>query len=75
MRRGEAIRLRVVFAQIVELLIVDIPLGFEGVDAGPLASARLLEPLALLWISGAYRFGLGRDYAFALVRRSSADSN
>src|SRR3990172_5235149 len=29
-------------------------LGFELVDAGPLAQARTLEPLALLWISLAY---------------------
>jgi predicted dinucleotide-binding enzyme len=45
-------------------------LGFETVDAGDLQSARLLEPLALLWISAAYRFGLGRDFAFGLLRRS-----
>jgi predicted dinucleotide-binding enzyme len=45
-------------------------LGFESVEAGGLASARLLEPFALLWISSAYRFGLGREFAFALVRRA-----
>jgi predicted dinucleotide-binding enzyme len=45
-------------------------LGFESVEAGGLASARLLEPFALLWISSAYRFGLGREFAFSLVRRA-----
>jgi predicted dinucleotide-binding enzyme len=44
-------------------------LGFEPVDAGPLTQARLLEPLALLWISLAYRQGLGREFAFRLVHR------
>jgi predicted dinucleotide-binding enzyme len=44
-------------------------LGFEAVDAGPLAQARVLEPLALLWISLAYARGLGRDIAFKLMRR------
>ncbi len=42
-------------------------LGFEVVDAGGLAAARLLEPLALLWISLARQHG--RDIAFQLVRR------
>ena len=44
-------------------------LGFDAVDAGPLARARELEHLAVLWISLAYG-GLGRDIAFRLVRRS-----
>ena len=44
-------------------------LGFEAVDAGPLANARLLEPLALLWIQLAFRLGQGRDFAFGLLRR------
>ena len=52
---------------IVEQLVTDV--GFEAVDAGGLAAARLLEPFALLWISLAYRRGLGRDFAFALLRR------
>jgi len=43
--------------------------GFDCVDAGPLAAARLLEPLALLWIQTAYRGGMGTSYAFALERR------
>ncbi len=44
-------------------------LGFDVVDAGPLTSARLLEPLALLWISLAYAWGQGTDIAFRLLRR------
>ena len=44
-------------------------LGFEGVDAGPLTQSRLLEPFALLWISLAYKAGLGREIAFKLLRR------
>jgi NADPH-dependent F420 reductase len=44
-------------------------LGFDPVDAGPLAAARLLEPFALLWISLAIRQGMGTDFAFQLVRR------
>lgn len=44
-------------------------LGFEGADAGPLTQARLLEPFALLWISLAYKAGLGREIAFKLLRR------
>jgi NADPH-dependent F420 reductase len=44
-------------------------LGFEAVDAGNLEQARLLEPWAMLWISLAYRGGMGRDFGFALLRR------
>jgi predicted dinucleotide-binding enzyme len=44
-------------------------LGFDMVDCGPLARARLTEPLALLWISLAMQHGFGRDIAFRLLRR------
>ena len=44
-------------------------LGFDPVDAGPLTQARLLEPLAMLWISLAYAYGHGPDIAFKLLRR------
>jgi predicted dinucleotide-binding enzyme len=42
-------------------------LGFEPVDAGPLKNARLLEPLAMVWIDQAMKRGRGRDFAFALA--------
>jgi predicted dinucleotide-binding enzyme len=51
----------------VQRLIEDV--GLQPVDAGSLASARLLEPFALLWISSAYKFGFGRDFAFSLIRK------
>lgn len=44
-------------------------LGFEPVDAGPLTQARLLEPLAMLWISMALSYGQGSNIAFKLLRR------
>ena len=44
-------------------------LGFEAVDAGPLANSRLTEPLALLWIHLAYARGFGREFAFGVLRR------
>ena len=53
---------------IVMQLVSD--LGFEAIDAGGLIVARLLEPMALLWINIAFRPGGSRDFAFSLVRRS-----
>lgn len=44
-------------------------LGFEVVDAGPLAQARLVEPMGMLWISMALAFGHGTNIAFKLLRR------
>jgi len=43
--------------------------GFEGADAGPLAAARDLEHLAVLWIRLAYPLGNGPGIAFGLMRR------
>jgi len=44
-------------------------LGFEAIDAGELAIARLLEPYAMLWIHLMARRNQGRDFAFSLLRR------
>jgi predicted dinucleotide-binding enzyme len=44
-------------------------LGFDPVDAGPLAASARLESLALFWISLAYAQGMGREIAFRLMRR------
>jgi predicted dinucleotide-binding enzyme len=48
-------------------LVTDV--GFEAVDAGKLVIARLLEPLAMLWIHLAFSGPAGRDFGFALLRR------
>lgn len=44
-------------------------IGFEAVDMGPLQAARYLEPFAMAWIHLALRQGLGRRFAFGLLRR------
>ena len=44
-------------------------IGFDVVDAGPLTNARLLEPLALLWIELALKQGCGPNIAFKLLRK------
>jgi predicted dinucleotide-binding enzyme len=44
-------------------------LGFEPVDTGPLTQARLLEPLAMLWIWLAVFGGQSTNFAFKLIRR------
>jgi hypothetical protein len=39
-------------------------LGFDPVDCGPLTQARLLEPLAMLWLSMAYALRGRPEYRF-----------
>lgn len=43
--------------------------GFEAVDAGPLVSARLLEPLAMLMIQLGHGQRMGTNIALSLIRR------
>ena len=52
--------------QAVMALSEDI--GLDAVDAGPLASARLLEPVTTLWITASKPLGT-RDFGLALLRR------
>ncbi|MBK8903850.1 MAG: NADPH-dependent F420 reductase [Anaerolineaceae bacterium] len=44
-------------------------LGFDVADVGGLEAARLIEPMAMVWITLAMKQGLGRNIAFKLVRR------
>jgi len=55
--------------QTVMQLVTDV--GFDAVDAGDLTQARLLEPLAMLWIKLAFAKGIGVDCASVLARRNS----
>src|SRR5262249_41941214 len=55
--------------QTVMQLVTDV--GFDAVNAGDLTQARLLEPLAMLWIKLAFAKGFGVDCAFVLARRNS----
>jgi predicted dinucleotide-binding enzyme len=45
--------------------------GFEAIDAGKLRAARLLEPLALLWIELGRKGGHGADFTFAMQRKAA----
>lgn len=44
-------------------------IGFDGIDAGPLAASRDLEHVAMLWIRLAYPLDNGPNIAFSLMRR------
>ncbi len=44
--------------------------GWEGIDIGGIEASRLLEPLAMLWISYYFRTGTG-DHAFKLLRKKA----
>lgn len=52
---------------LVKNLIDDV--GLNPIDAGDIHTSKLLENFALLWISSAYKFGMGREFAFSLIRR------
>jgi 8-hydroxy-5-deazaflavin:NADPH oxidoreductase len=43
-------------------------IGFEPLDAGGLEQARILEPLAMVWINQTVARGFGRDWAFGVLR-------
>ena len=52
---------------VVKQLIEDIDM--EPLDVGPLRNARLLEPLAMLWIDLAVNQRQGANHGFKLLRR------
>ncbi len=43
-------------------------LGFEVLDAGALVQARILEPFGMVFINQALMRGMGRDWAFGVLR-------
>lgn len=53
---------------VVHQLVAEV--GFDPVDAGPLTSARYLEPLAMLYIHLAFKQGWGSNCAFKIMKRS-----
>ena len=52
-----------------QVLALATLIGFDAVDMGPLAAARYLEPLAMVWIHLAFKQGQGRRFAFARLHR------
>lgn len=44
-------------------------IGFDAVDCGPLSAARYLEPFAMTWIHLAFKQGMGRKFAFSILKR------
>ena len=51
-----------------QVLQMALDIGFDGVDAGPLQNARLLEPLGYFNIQLGYVLGLGTAIGLKLVR-------
>lgn len=43
-------------------------IGFDAVDAGPLKSARYLEPMGMLMINLGYELGMGTKIGYKLVK-------
>jgi predicted dinucleotide-binding enzyme len=52
--------------QTIMQLVRDV--GFDPADAGPLRSARYLEPMAMLLINLGYGLGLGTKIGYKLVK-------
>jgi predicted dinucleotide-binding enzyme len=46
-------------------------LGFEALDAGGIVQSRILEPFAMVWINQSLFRGLGRNWAFGILRPKS----
>lgn len=57
--------------EIAKTLAADI--GFDPIFIGPLTKARILEPMALVWITLAMQQDEGRAFAFLIGRRAASD--
>ncbi len=64
---GDDDKAKAVVAPLVETL------GFEVLDAGGLDKARLLEPFGMVCINQAVTRGMGREWAFGVLRRRGGD--
>jgi len=53
-----------------DIIILAVP--WSGAKESIKIAARLIEPLAMLWIDLAYNQGMGTDIAFKLLRRRKA---
>jgi predicted dinucleotide-binding enzyme len=47
-------------------------IGLEPIEIGNLSTARLLEPMAMLWVKMALREGWGPDFTFDVLKRNRA---
>jgi len=50
-------------------------IGFEPIELGPLKFARLLEPLAMTWLTLAAHRGFGPDFVLNVIRRPTKNGN
>lgn len=50
------------------VMLLGRDIGFDSVDAGPLRSARYLEPMAMLLINLGYGLGMGTKIGYKLVK-------
>ena len=62
--------------EVKKLMVLELvsDLGFDSRDAGPLRSARLLEPYAMLWIDQVLKYNAAPTNAFSFMSKDRADS-
>lgn len=48
-------------------------IGFDALNIGDITRARILEPLAELWVHLAFTTSLGRNFAFSISRTDNTD--
>ena len=65
---------KVLFRSAVNVTMPAGELGFEIVDSRPWSAARLLEPVAMLWIRLCVELGWGPGFASKVLKRANAAS-